>query len=140
MLLMLMLSFWTYKRGSICYANAHHLPSSTSGVIIFDMQTMLLNARKENDIWTTSSWLESNQNFHTKDKDNFIFRARWDVLNYLCWHLLQAQFVDICLSRNSINKFSVYKAFRHLETLFVQCRNLVPSRPGIGWRKVNKPC
>ena len=32
------------------------------------------------------------------------------------------------------------KAFRHVETLFVQDRNLVPSRPGIGWRKVNKPC
>ena len=26
------------------------------------------------------------------------------------------------------------KAFRHVETLFAQYRNLVPSRPGIGWR------
>ena len=25
-------------------------------------------------------------------------------------------------------------AFRHVETLFVQGRNLVPSRPAIGWR------
>ena len=31
------------------------------------------------------------------------------------------------------------ETFRHVETLFVQGRNLVPSRPGIGWRKVNKP-
>ena len=33
-----------------------------------------------------------------------------------------------------------YKAFRHVETLFSQGRNFVPSRPAIGWRKVNKPC
>ena len=33
-----------------------------------------------------------------------------------------------------------YKAFRHVQTLFVQGRNLVPSRPAIGWWKVNKPC
>ena len=31
-----------------------------------------------------------------------------------------------------------YKAFPYVETLFVQGRNLVPSRPAIGWRKVNK--
>ena len=30
------------------------------------------------------------------------------------------------------------KAFRHVETLFVQGGNLVPSRPAIEWRKVNK--
>ena len=32
-----------------------------------------------------------------------------------------------------------YKAFRHVETLFVQGRKLVLSRPAIGWPKVNKP-
>jgi len=26
------------------------------------------------------------------------------------------------------------EAFRHVETLFVQGRNLVPNRPAIGWR------
>ena len=35
---------------------------------------------------------------------------------------------------------SLYKAFRQVETLFVQGRNLVPSRLGISWLKVNKPC
>ena len=30
--------------------------------------------------------------------------------------------------------------FQHVETLFLKGRNLVPSRPAIGWRKVNKPC
>ena len=35
--------------------------------------------------------------------------------------------------------FAFYKAFRHVETLFIQGGNLVPSRPVIGWRKVNKP-
>ena len=29
-----------------------------------------------------------------------------------------------------------YKAFRRVETLFVQGRNLVPSRPAIGWRRL----
>ena len=33
-----------------------------------------------------------------------------------------------------------HKAFRLVETLFVQGKNLVPSRPGFGWRKINKPC
>ena len=33
-----------------------------------------------------------------------------------------------------------HKAFVHVETLFVQGRKIVPSRPTIGWRKVNKPC
>ena len=31
------------------------------------------------------------------------------------------------------------KAFRRVETLFVQGRSLASSRPAIGWRKVNKP-
>ena len=31
------------------------------------------------------------------------------------------------------------KASRHVETLFIQGRNFVPSRPAIGWWKVNKP-
>ena len=40
----------------------------------------------------------------------------------------------------SINKYIlliqyiIYKAFRQVETLFVQGRNLVPSKPAIGWR------
>ena len=29
---------------------------------------------------------------------------------------------------------------QYIETLFVQGRNLVPSRPAIGLEKVNKPC
>ena len=33
----------------------------------------------------------------------------------------------------------LYKAFRHVETLFVQGRNLVPSRPTFGWWKLSKP-
>ena len=33
-----------------------------------------------------------------------------------------------------------FKAFRHVEILFVQGRNLVPRKPGIGWWNVNKPC
>ena len=28
-------------------------------------------------------------------------------------------------------------AFRHVETLFGQGRNLVPNRPAIGWQKIN---
>ena len=31
----------------------------------------------------------------------------------------------------------ICKAFRRVETLFVKGRNLLPSRPLIGWRKVN---
>ena len=40
--------------------------------------------------------------------------------------------------RESFRVFMNYKAFRHVPTLFVQGRNLVPSRPAIGRRKVNK--
>jgi len=32
------------------------------------------------------------------------------------------------------NKNYHYEAFRHVETVFVQGKNLVPSRPAIGWQ------
>ena len=37
------------------------------------------------------------------------------------------------------NIYPKYKAFRRVEIVFVQGRNLVPSRLAIGWWKVNKP-